>query len=114
MKNYKYYFACYQYFATGEGMTDCCAIVVSDTEEKARREFLLKYIIQQPSEKIEEAIEYFNNFLEIYDLSNRNMHDKIKGLLGKYFKNPIVDSILHAAKSDALGEFSFCLHRNYS
>ena len=45
MKNYKYYFAYYQYFATGEGMTDCCAIIVSDTKEKARRDFLLKYVM---------------------------------------------------------------------
>ena len=116
IKPYKSYFLYFQYFATGEGMTDSCGLVFAHTKKKAIAEFLRKGMMKDLTDEkhIQEGIDYFSVGVVVYDMNIKKNIPKIKDILKDYVSSNVVESIIDAKESHALHEFHFHLYRNFS
>jgi hypothetical protein len=115
-KPYTPYFIYFQYFATGEGMTDSCALVFEHTEIKAIEKFLRAGILNHSTDDkhIKEGIAYFKRGVKIYNLSVKRNHEKVRDILKDYLTPTLIDAIIEAAMGHGLHEFNFHLYRNFS
>lgn len=115
-KPYKSYFIYFQYFATGEGMTDSCALVFEYTEKKAIEKFIRNGMMKNITDEahIQEGINYFKQGVRIYNLAVKRNHIKVIRILKDYLTPAVIDAILDAEKDHALHEFNFHLYRNFS
>jgi len=112
----KAYFLYFQYFATGEGMTDSCGLVFAHTKKKAIAEFLRKGMMKDLTDEkhIQEGIDYFSVGVVVYDMNIKKNIPKIKDILKDYVSSNVVEAIIEAKESHALREFNFHLYRDFS
>ena len=110
------YFLYFQYFATGEGMTDSCALVFEHSKKKAIEKFFREGILNHLTDEteIQEGIKYFTLGVTAYDVNVKKNIPKIEEVLTDYVSQPALESILEAIKCHAICEFKFHLYRNFS
>ena len=112
----KTYFCYLEYFATGEGLTYCMAIIGAESEENAKKEFVRKYMYNElVNEKhIQEFVDYLSVGVDVYEWHEHTHHEKTTDILKAFFSQPVIDSMFDAEKAHALHEFNFKLYNNYS
>ena len=115
MKN-KTYFLYLRYFATGEGITDSCGVVLETTKNKAIEKFLRQGMLKSLTDEkhIQYGVEHFSPGVTIYDLGVKRNHVKVAKILKDYLSEFAITAILAAAEGHALHDFNFHLYRNYS
>jgi hypothetical protein len=112
----KLYFCFLEHFATGEGLTYCMAIVGSENEENAKKEFVRKYMCNElvKEKHIQDCVDYFSVGMDVYEWHETTHHDKIKDIMKTFFTQSVIDIMFDAEKAHALHEFNFKLYNNYS
>lgn len=113
----KRYFCYIQYFATGEGITYAMAFVYAKDESEAKKTFCRKHMCNEgfvKEEHIQDCITHFSHGVNVYDMSNESDTEKVKGRMGFYFTEKVIEHMFDANKAGALGEFYFKSYANYS
>ena len=121
MKTYKTYLCYLNYFATGEGLTHCVAVVGAQNEEEAKKIFCEKYMCSESGteESLKHCVWYFSHGVKVFDFQDAIKKggedlEKIKEHLKKFFTTFVIDSMLDAAKVKCLHEFYFKTYTNYN
>lgn len=110
------YFVYFNYFATGEGMTDAFGFYDALSPKHAAgqlvREVMCKNLTDP--EHIKEAVDYFTVGCEVYDVDDEAKHGDIKDVLEAFVAPKVADYIFETMKERVCLEHTFYLYTNHS